>query len=77
MLTALFAAAAFLVGVIVGGIGGFYFVDATAFAPRKDPGSFAEQEDFWGTRRRTEGACVDLATALAKLATRDYGYVNN
>ena len=46
MLTALFAAAAFLVGVIVGGIGGFYFVDATAFAPRKDPGSFAEQEDF-------------------------------
>jgi hypothetical protein len=46
MLTAVIAAAAFLLGVIVGGIGVFFFVDDTAFARQTDPGSFAEQEDF-------------------------------
>jgi hypothetical protein len=46
MLTAVSVAVAFLMGVIVGGIGVFFFVDDTAFAPRTDPGSFAEQEDF-------------------------------
>jgi hypothetical protein len=46
MLTAVVVAAAFLMGVIVGGIGVFFFVDDTAFAPQTDPGGFAEQEDF-------------------------------
>ena len=46
MVTALTVAAAFLLGVIVGGIGVFFFVDDTAFARQTDPGSFAEQEDF-------------------------------
>ena len=46
MLTAVIVTAAFLMGVIVGGIGCFFFVDDTAFAPQTDPGGFAEQEDF-------------------------------
>jgi hypothetical protein len=46
MVTALIVAAAFLLGVIAGGIGGLFFVDETALVPRTDPGSFAEQEDF-------------------------------
>ena len=46
MLTALLAAAAFLVGVIVGGTGCFFFVENTAFAPQTDPGGFAEQDDL-------------------------------
>ena len=46
MLTAVIVAAAFLLGVIVGGIGVFFFVDDTVFAPQTDPGGFAEQEDF-------------------------------
>jgi hypothetical protein len=33
-------------GVIVGGIGCFLFVDDTAFASQTDPGGFARQEDF-------------------------------
>jgi hypothetical protein len=46
MLTAVVTTAAFLVGVIVGGIGCFFFVDDTAFSPQTDPGGFAEQDDF-------------------------------
>jgi hypothetical protein len=46
MLTAVIVAAAFLMGVIVGGVGVFFFVDDFAFASQTDPGSFAEQEDF-------------------------------
>jgi hypothetical protein len=46
MLTAAITTAAFLTGVIVGGIGCFFFVDGTAVAPQTDPGGFAEQEDF-------------------------------
>jgi hypothetical protein len=46
MLTAVIVTAAFLIGVFVGGIGCFFFVDDTAFAPQTDPGGFAEQEDF-------------------------------
>jgi hypothetical protein len=46
MLTAGVITAAFLVGVFVGGIGCFFFVDNIAFAPQTDPGGFAEQEDF-------------------------------
>jgi hypothetical protein len=46
MLTAVVIIAAFLVGAIVGGIGCFFFVDDTAFAPQTDAGGFAEQDDF-------------------------------
>ena len=46
MLTAVIVTAAFVMGVIVGGVGVFFFVDDFAFAPRTDPGSFTEQEDF-------------------------------
>jgi hypothetical protein len=46
MLTSVVIAAAFLMGVIVGGIGCFFFVDDTAFGSQTDPGGFAEQEDF-------------------------------
>ena len=46
MLTAAIISAAFVMGVIVGGVGVFFFVDDFAFAPRTDPGSFTEQEDF-------------------------------
>jgi hypothetical protein len=65
MLIAVIVPATFLMGAIVGGIGSFFFVDDTAFAPRTDPGSFAEQDDF-GTRKLTEGACVDLATRYTR-----------
>ena len=46
MLTAVIITAAFLMGVIVGGIVCFFFVDGIAVAPQTDPGGFAEQEDF-------------------------------
>jgi hypothetical protein len=46
MLTVVIVTAAFLMGVIVGGIGCFFFVDDTAFALQTDPGGFAEQEDL-------------------------------
>jgi hypothetical protein len=46
MLTAVVVTAAFLMGVIVGGIACFFFVDDTAFAPQTDPGGFAEQKEF-------------------------------
>jgi hypothetical protein len=46
MLTAVIITAAFLMGVIVGGIGCFSFVDGTAVAPQTDPGGFAEQDGF-------------------------------
>jgi hypothetical protein len=46
MLTAVIITAAFIMGVIVGGIGCFFFVDDTASASQTDPGGFAEHEDF-------------------------------
>jgi hypothetical protein len=46
MLTAVIVAAVFLMGVIVGGVGVFFFVDDFAFAPQTDLSSFEEQEDF-------------------------------
>jgi hypothetical protein len=46
MLTAVIIIAAFIMGVIVGGIGCFFFFDDTAFASQTDPGGFAEHEDL-------------------------------
>jgi hypothetical protein len=46
MLTAAIVTGAFLVAVIVGGTGCFFFVENTAFAPQTDPGGFAEQDDL-------------------------------